>query len=173
MPLTILLDNCFEGKAIEEKFVDLGQNMQILKNSPEQGFYKGKSSDGEVETNLYIFENLKKDQIDMRKGFSPSKFNGVKAKLSSTFRLKNALPGFYLMAVRVVDRVGQVYFDMNYVFRLISSRGWDHDEEIRVKFIKAFKRQKNHEEALPMKKSEVYGDFKEKIYAHFSNKENF
>lgn len=163
--LLYLQKTTYEGKHLEEKYVDLGTTMQPLKNQPATGFYEGTTLDEELTAKLLL---LNEDQFNFpnKIGYKSGK-NGINAELTSKFKLKNALPGFYLTSVRLIDRVGQVYFDMNFVYRVISNKGWDHDHDLRIKFDKSFHRQNHTDEALPMAKNEIYGDFKEKIKAHF------
>merc|ERR1711972_962666 len=48
--------------------------------------------------------------------------------------LKGALPGIYLMNIKVIDRVGEPYLDKNVVFRLKSVRGKENDIQLRKDF---------------------------------------
>ena len=95
----------FEGRKLNSRFMDIGE---IKRKSP----FSAK--------NDYPHSECKID-------FSPieGKINLFTVNIVVT--LKGALPGIYLMNIKIIDRVGEPYLDKNVVFRLKSIRGKQND----------------------------------------------
>ena len=110
-------------------------------------------------------ERLAEEKLDKYKQVSVKYDNGV---LSIVHDLPDALPGFYLVAGRVTDRVGQSYFDINFVFRVKSIQGLDHDEQLRVDGKEEFLNfQTEVDEALEVEKKEIYKLYMQALNSHF------
>ena len=103
----------FEGQDLRENYVDLSSKINEF---------------GKVYENEDHYKHVK---VRLETGEETNGGNNyVDAKLTSVFKIDNALPGFYLITIRLHDRVGQVFFDMNYVVRF-RGKSYDKDEDDR------------------------------------------
>ena len=143
----------FEGQKLNSRFMDIGR----------------------VKTGVPFSARNDYTHSEARIDFTPIDLKPRFYTVNIIVTLKGALPGIYLMNVKIIDRVGEPYFDKNVVFRLKSDLGRENDIQVRKDFANHNYVESNttHNSCIKMEKTAFESIQRDEIAKHFGIQDHF